>query len=68
MRMELSTDLPELVVPDSVIARIEGDRNAGVEVAFELINRIRESRACSGVHLISVGRYREMAARLEAGK
>jgi len=68
MARKLSADIPELAVPGSVLARVEQDRNAGVEIAFDLINRIRESRAFGGVHLIPVARYREMAARLETGR
>jgi len=68
MARKLSADIPELAVPGSVLARVEQDRDAGVEIAFELINRIRESRAFGGVHLIPVARYREMAALLETGR
>jgi 5,10-methylenetetrahydrofolate reductase len=68
MARKLSTDIPQLSVPSTVIARIEQNRDAGVEVACELINKIRESGAFNGVHLIPVNRYREMAARLEAGR
>jgi methylenetetrahydrofolate reductase (NADPH) len=68
MARKLSHDLPELSVPSSVVARIEQDRHQGVEIALDLINKIRDSRAFSGVHLIPVSRYREMAARLETDK
>lgn len=67
MARKLSNDIPELAVPDSILGRIERDRGAGVEIACDLIDKIRESRAFDGVHLIPVARYREMAARLEAG-
>jgi hypothetical protein len=36
-----------------------------VEIACDLIEEIRGSGAFDGVHLISVARYREIAARLE---
>ena len=38
---------------------------AGVDMACELIEAIRQSGAFDGVHVIPVGRYREVAARLE---
>jgi 5,10-methylenetetrahydrofolate reductase len=67
MARKLSADVPQLAVPDSVIGRVERDRDAGVEIAADLIDKIRESGAFDGVHLIPVTRYREMAARLDKG-
>jgi hypothetical protein len=52
-------------VPGAIIERIEADREAGVEIAADLVAAIEESGAFDGVHLIPVSRYREMAARLE---
>jgi methylenetetrahydrofolate reductase (NADPH) len=66
MARKLSADIPQLAVPEEVIKRIEADRDAGVEMACDLISRIRESGAFDGIHLIPVSRYREMAAQLEA--
>jgi 5,10-methylenetetrahydrofolate reductase len=66
MARKLSTDIPQLAVPEAIINRIEDDRHAGVEIACDLISRIRESGAFDGIHLIPVSRYREMAAELES--
>lgn len=66
MARKLSADIPELAIPESIINQLETDRDAGVEIACELINQIRESDAFDGTHLIPVGRYREVAARLES--
>ena len=41
---------------------IERDPVAGVELACDLVARIRDSGAFDGVHLIPVSRYREVAA------
>jgi 5,10-methylenetetrahydrofolate reductase len=65
MAAKLSADVPQLAVPETIIEQLEGDRDAGVEIACDLISEIRESNAFDGVHLIPVARYREMAARLE---
>jgi 5,10-methylenetetrahydrofolate reductase len=65
MARKLSTDIPELAVPDAIIRRVERDHNAGIDVACELISTIRDSGAFDGIHLIPVARYREVAARLE---
>lgn len=68
MARKLSATIPQLAVPESVISRVEADPSAGVDVACELIADIGESGAFDGVHLIPIGRYREMAARLEHGR
>ena len=65
MARKLSTEIPELAVPQPIIDRIERDRAAGVEIACELVTAIRDSGAFNGVHLIPVSRYREMAVLLE---
>jgi 5,10-methylenetetrahydrofolate reductase len=51
---------------DITVHALDGDRNAGVDLACDLIDRIRASGAFAGVHLVPVGRYRETAARLES--
>lgn len=68
MARKLTATIPELAVPDEVTCRVDTDPAAGVEVACELISAIRDSGAFDGVHLIPVGRYREMASRLERGR
>jgi methylenetetrahydrofolate reductase (NADPH) len=65
MARKLSTDIPQLAVPDSIISRVERDRDAGIDVACQLISAIRDSAMFDGIHLIPVARYREVAARLE---
>jgi methylenetetrahydrofolate reductase (NADPH) len=65
MARKLSTEIPQLAVPEAIIEQVEHDRTAGVRIADELVHRIRESGAFDGVHLIPVSRYREMAAALE---
>jgi 5,10-methylenetetrahydrofolate reductase len=67
MARKLSSDIPELAVPEAVIDRLDADRDAGVEIACDLIRQIQASKAFDGIHLIPVSRYREMASRLEAG-
>ncbi len=57
--------IPGLTVPADLLARLEDDRNAGVDAACELVLAIRDSGAFDGVHLVPVARFREVAARLE---
>jgi len=66
MARKLSTDVPQLAVPESIIGQLDRDRGSGVDIACDLISEIFESGAFDGVHLIPVNRYREMAARLES--
>jgi 5,10-methylenetetrahydrofolate reductase len=65
MAAKLAADVAQLAVPDRWIDAIDRDRNAGVDLACELVAELRESGAYDGVHLIPVNRYREVAARLE---
>jgi len=65
MARKLVAEVPQLTVPSSWIDAIERDRAAGVQLACDLVVSIRESAAFDGVHLIPVGRYREVAERLE---
>jgi hypothetical protein len=48
-----------------VVAQIERNGDAGVHIACDLVQRIRESNAFDGVHLIPTARYRAVAARLD---
>jgi hypothetical protein len=66
MGRKIGADINELAVPDAWLAAIERDPNAGVDLACDLVEAVRESGAYDGVHLIPVSRYREVAARLEA--
>jgi hypothetical protein len=66
MARKLTVDIPQLAVPAHVVERLEHDRSAGVDLACDLVEEIRASGAFDGVHLVPVGRYREVAARLEA--
>ena len=56
----------EIAIPATLLADLAGDRQAGVEVACTLVHQIHDSEAFDGAHLVPVGRYREVAARLEA--
>jgi 5,10-methylenetetrahydrofolate reductase len=66
MARKLSADVPQLAVPEPILRRLDVDRDAGVEIACDLVAQLQESEAFDGVHLIPVNRYREVAARLES--
>jgi methylenetetrahydrofolate reductase (NADPH) len=65
MARNLGAAIPDIALPDWLVAAVERDRNAGVAAACEQILAIRDSGAFDGVHLVPVSRYREVAARLE---
>ena len=65
MARKLSADVPQLAAEQTIIDRLDRDPAAGVEMACDLVEQIRESGAFDGAHLIPVSRYREVAARLE---
>jgi 5,10-methylenetetrahydrofolate reductase len=65
MARRLASDIRELDIPASLVARLENDRNAGVDAAVDLVTAIRDAGTFEGVHLIPVARYREVASRLE---
>jgi 5,10-methylenetetrahydrofolate reductase len=65
MARKLATENVQLAVPQAVVRRIEQDPSAGIDLACELVEGIRDSGAFDGVHLVPVSRYREVALWLE---
>ena len=65
MAHRLAASIPDIAIPDELVARVEADAAAGVAAACDQILALRESGAFAGVHLVPVSRYREVAARLE---
>jgi methylenetetrahydrofolate reductase (NADPH) len=65
MGRKIGADIKQLKVPDTWLQAIERDPAAGVALACDLVEGVRESGAFDGVHLIPVSKYREVAARLE---
>jgi 5,10-methylenetetrahydrofolate reductase len=61
----LASSIPDIEIPGPLVEQVTTDRRAGVAAACEYVNRIRDSGAFDGVHLIPVARYREVAAQLE---
>lgn len=66
MARKLAASVPQLAAPTGVLERLDREPDAGVDIACELIDGIRNSGAFDGVHLIPVNRYRDIAARLES--
>jgi 5,10-methylenetetrahydrofolate reductase len=62
----LAGAIPDIGIPDRLVEAVEADPAAGVDAACEQIERLRDTGAFEGVHLIPVSRYRQIAARLES--
>jgi methylenetetrahydrofolate reductase (NADPH) len=68
MAQRIAADVPEIGVPDDLIAALDADPDAGVNRAVEMVERIRDSEHFDGVHLVPVGRYADIASRLRHPK
>ena len=65
MAQRVNATLPDVRIPQTIIDKLDDDGDMGVDLACEQIDYIRDSGAFDGVHLIPVGRFREVAARLK---
>jgi len=65
MARRLLATIPDIEIPDALVQRLETDPDAGIDLAVDLVEGIRSSGAFTGVHLVPVTRYRQVAARLE---
>ncbi|MEV1292405.1 methylenetetrahydrofolate reductase [Pseudonocardia sp. NPDC049635] len=65
MATRLRATIPDIEVPDELSGRVAADPAAGVDAACEQIQALRDTGAFDGVHLVPVGRFREVAAQLE---
>ena len=65
MARRVNATIPEIRIPTTLIDKLDDDPTVGIDVACEQIQELKESGAFDGVHLVPVGRYREVAARLQ---
>jgi len=65
MAKTLAQATSQIEVPATLLGELEKNPQAGVDRACSLMHSIRASGAFDGVHLVPVGRYRAVAARLE---
>ena len=61
MAARIAGDLPEIAVPEDLIASLEHDPDAGVHRALNLVATLAQTGAFDGVHLIPAGRYQQVA-------
>jgi 5,10-methylenetetrahydrofolate reductase len=65
MARRLAATIPDIDIPDALIAEVSRDPRAGIDAACDQILQLRSSGAFDGVHLVPVSKYREVALRLE---
>jgi len=66
MARRLAATIPDIHIPDALVAEVSRDPQAGIDAACNQILQLRSSGAFDGVHLVPVSRYREVALRLES--
>ncbi|MDP9069673.1 MAG: methylenetetrahydrofolate reductase [Actinomycetota bacterium] len=64
MARSVNASIPEIRIPEAIIDKLDDDPSVGIDIACEQIASLEESEAFDGVHLVPVGRFREMAERL----
>jgi len=68
MAQRIAADVPEIGVPDQLISEVERNPDAGVDLAVDMVERLRASGRFDGVPLVPVGRYADIAHRLGGGR
>jgi 5,10-methylenetetrahydrofolate reductase len=66
MARRINATIPDIRIPESLIDKLDDDPDIGIDIACEQIDTLRASGAVDGVHLVPVGRYKQIAARLQS--
>jgi 5,10-methylenetetrahydrofolate reductase len=64
MAQRVNASIPDIRIPQTIIDKLDHDPAFGIELACQQVEDIRASGAFDGVHLVPVGKFREVAARL----
>jgi methylenetetrahydrofolate reductase (NADPH) len=64
MARNIASAVPEVTIPETLIAALEDDRDAGVEHALNMVEELRRTNVVEGVHLVPVTRVVQVAERL----
>lgn len=64
MARRVNATIPDIRIPESLIDKLDDDPEIGIEIACEQIETLRASGTVDGVHLVPVGRFRQVAERL----
>ena len=66
MARSVNATIPEIRIPERIIDKLDDDPEVGIDLACEQIETLKASGAFDGVHLVPVGRFREVARRLSS--
>ena len=64
MARRINATIPDIRIPESLIDKLDDDPEIGIDIACEQIETLRDSGSVDGVHLVPVGRFRQVAERL----
>ena len=64
MARRINAAIPDIRIPQAIIDKLDDGPEVGVDIACDQISTLKDSGAFDGVHLVPVGRFREMAAKL----
>jgi 5,10-methylenetetrahydrofolate reductase len=64
MARRINASIPDIRVPTSLIDKLDDSPEVGIDYACQQIESLKTSGAFDGVHLIPVGRYKDVADRL----
>jgi 5,10-methylenetetrahydrofolate reductase len=64
MAQRVNASIPDIRIPQAIIDKLDDDPDAGVHLACRQIEEIRDSGAFDGVHLVPVGKFRQVAQQL----
>jgi 5,10-methylenetetrahydrofolate reductase len=64
MARRINSSIPDIHVPAALADKLDDDPELGVRLACEQIEAVRGADGFDGVHVVPVGRYREMARAL----
>lgn len=68
MAARVNATVAGITVPETIVDKLDGNPDLGIELALSQIEEIKDSGAFEGIHLVPVGRYKEVAERLMPGK
>jgi 5,10-methylenetetrahydrofolate reductase len=66
MAKRINATIPDIRIPESIIDKLDDDPQVGIDLACEQIETLKSSGAIDGVHLVPVGRFRQMAEALKS--
>lgn len=64
MARAVADAVSEVTIPESLIAALDADPDAGVDFAFSMMQGLQQSGVVDGVHLVPVTRFAQVAERL----